>query len=133
MKDINRIAQELFDKIHSRFGNTSIGDDRAKSTDDPMLARFYNFDYKDNTGKNFGNVTVSIVDTSSLKVYFGKNLSQDMNHKQKRNWYNFLKELRLFAKRNLLKFDARDISRSGLNYKDIKQSSSVDKIGRAHV
>ena len=126
MKDINRIAQELFDKIHSRFGNTSIGDDNARSTDDPVLARFYNFDYMDNTGENFGNVTISIVDTNSLKVYFGKSLSQNMNTKQKKNWYQFLKELRHFAKRNLLKFDARDISRSGLNYKDIRQSSKVD-------
>lgn len=127
MKDLNRIAQELFDKIHSRFGNTTIGDENAKSTDDPMLARFFNFDYTDTSGKNYGNVTASIVDTDSLKVYFGKNLSQEMDEPQKKEWYEFLKQLRFFAKRNMMKFDARDISRSGLTYKDIRQSSKVDR------
>lgn len=127
MKDLNRIAQELFDKIHSRFGNTTIGDENAKSTDDPMLARFFNFDYTDTSGRNYGNVTASIVDTDSLKVYFGKNLSQEMDEPQKKEWYDFLKQLRFFAKRNMMKFDARDISRSGLTYKDIRQSSKADR------
>lgn len=126
MKDINRIAQELFDKVHSRFGNTTMADEKGTPTDDPEQARFLNFTYTDNTGKSFGIVTINIVDTKNLKVTYGKNVSKGMDSKQKKNWYEFLQNLRYFAKRVGLVFDARDISRSGLTAKDIRQSSRVD-------
>ena len=127
MRDINRIAEELFDKIHSRFGNTSVGDENAKSTDEPTNARFFNFDYVDPSGQNFGNVTVSIIDGETLKVYFGKSLSNEMDQSQRKNWYGFLRELRNFSKRNLMQFDARDITRSNLVKKDIEQASTIEK------
>lgn len=127
MRDIKRIAEELFDKIHSRFGNTSIGDENAKSTDEPTNARFFNFDYVDNSGQNFGNVTVSIIDGETLKVYFGKSLSNEMDQAQRESWYGFLRELRNFSKRNLMQFDARDITRSNLIKKDVEQASVIEK------
>ena len=132
MKNIERIAKELFDKIRSRFETITIGDENAKSTDQNEQARFFNFDYVGRDGTNFGNITISIVDTESLKLYFGRSLLNDMDQSQKRDWYEFLKQMRQFAKRNLLKFDARDISRSSLRPRDFQQISKNDRPYRAN-
>lgn len=131
MKNIDRIAKELFDKIRSRFETITIGDENAKSTDQNEQARFFNFDYVGRDGKNFGNITISIVDTESLKLYFGRSLLTEMDQMQKRDWYEFLKQMRQFAKRNLMKFDARDISRSSLRPRDFQQISKNDRPYRA--
>ena len=40
MKNIEKIAEELFNKIRSRFERVSIGTSEAESTDDPTKARF---------------------------------------------------------------------------------------------
>lgn len=126
MREIDKIATNLFEKIRSRFEGVNVGDENAKSTQDPEKARFFNFDYVSKDGVNFGNITVSLIDENSLKVYFGKNISQDLDESHKDEWFAFLRDLRQFAKRNLLTFDTRDIARSNLQLKDIKQQSKAD-------
>ena len=125
MRELQKIAQELFDKLRSRFDNINLGDENAKHTSDPEKARFFNFDYTDEHG-DYGNVTIAVQDGESLKIFFGKNISQNMEQKSQDDWYDFLRNLRFFAKRNLLTFDTRDISRSSLNLKDIRQASKSD-------
>lgn len=125
MRELQKIAQELFDKLRSRFENMNLGDENAKHTSDPEKARFFNFDYTDERG-DYGNVTIGIQDGESLKIFFGKNISKNMDEESQNNWYDFLRNLRYFAKRNLLTFDTRDISRSSLNVKDIRQASKSD-------
>ena len=132
MKNIERIAKELFDKIRSRFDTITIGDENAKSTDQNDQARFFNFDYIDVNGKNFGNITISIVDTESLKLYFGRSLLTEMDRQEKHHWYKFLRGMRKFAKRNLMKFDARDISRGNLRQRDFEKISKNDRPYRAN-
>lgn len=124
-REIEKIAEDLFEKIRSRFENVSLGNESAKATADPEKARFFNFDYMSN-GENFGNITVSLIDENSLKIYFSKNISEKLDEEQLKEWYEFLHGLRFFAKRNLLTFDTRDISRSNLQLKDIKQVSQSD-------
>ena len=124
-REVEKIAQDLFDKLRSRFEKISLGDEHGKHTSDPEKARFFNFDYSDDEDE-YGNVTIAILDGESLKVYFGKNISGDMDSDSKDQWYEFLKQLRFFAKRNIMTFDTRDISRSNLNLKDIKQQSKAD-------
>jgi hypothetical protein len=126
MREITKIGEALFEKIRSRFEDVSLGDETAKATTDPEKARFFNFDYQDSNGQGFGTVTISLIDENSLKIYFSKNISAEMDEAQRQEWYTFLRELRYFAKRNLLTFDTRDISRSNLNIKDIKQVSKTD-------
>lgn len=122
MLEIENIAENLFDKIRSRFDGVNIGDENAKATLDPVKARFFNFDF-DIEGESFGNITISIVDNNSLKVYFDKELDAGMDSEQKQIWYNFLKGLRKFAKRNMMSFDIRDIAKSGLNLRDLKHAN----------
>lgn len=123
MKNIEKISKELFDKIRSRFEGVVLGDEEANETTEPEQARFINFNYKSANGTVYGNVTVSLVDENSLKVYFNKNLTDNLEDPDTQEWYNFLKDLRYFAKRNLLTFDTRDINRDNLTIRDVKQIS----------
>ena len=125
MREIDKIAEGLFEKIRDRFEDVSLGNDKAKATSDPERARFFNFDYVVND-HNHGNITMSLIDETSLKVYFSKNISKDLNEDERHQWYSFLRELREFARRNLLSFEPRDITRSTLKHRDIAQQSKAD-------
>ena len=125
MREINKIAEGLFEKIRDRFEDVSLGDENAKATQDPERARFFNFDYIIDD-KNYGNVTISLIDELSLKIYFSKNISKDLDREERKKWYGFLRELREFAKRNLLSFEPRDITRSTLKHRDLQQVSKSD-------
>ena len=125
-KEVEAISSALFDKIRSRFANVTLGDEKAKACSDPTEARFFNFTYSGKDGAEFGNITISLIDETSLKVYFGQNISGEMDREQRKEWYEFLRNLRNFAKRNLLTFDTRDINKSNLELKDVKQQSKAD-------
>jgi hypothetical protein len=127
-KEIESIASALFDKIRSRFPNVTLGDENAKACSDPTKARFFNFTYSGEDGAEFGKVTISLIDKTSLKVYFGQNISGEMDREQRKTWYEFLRNLRLFAKRNLLTFDTRDINKSNLALQDVKQQSKSGEV-----
>ena len=133
MREIDKIAENLFDKIRSRFGNVNLGDDLAKQTQDPEKARFFNFDFEVD-GRLLGDVTISLIDEKSMKVYFGSDIMDNIakedgdqgENSYKEAWYDLLRNLRKFAKRNLLNFDTRDIAKSSLQIKDIKQQAKAD-------
>ena len=126
MRELDKISASLFEKIRAQFDHVSLGNDKANRTSDPERARFINFDYVGRDGENYGNVTLSFIDEDNLKVYFGSNITQALSETQEAEWYGFLKELRMFAKRNLLNFDVRDINRSNLDVKQLKQQSASD-------
>ena len=125
MKEIEKVAADLFDKVRSRFEDISLGDEAAKATTDPEKARFFNFDFEIN-GQSYGNITISIAESSSLKVYFSKNISEQLPEDLKQEWYDFLKDLRFFSKRNMMTFDTRDIARSSLTQRDVQTMAKTD-------
>ncbi len=126
MRELDKIAEELFDKIRARFDHVSIGNNKAERITDSSQARFFNFDYVSQDGENFGNITISLIDENSLKIYFSSNITENLNDEQLVEWYSFLKNIKNFAKRNMLTFDVRDINRSNLDLKDLKQQSNSD-------
>jgi hypothetical protein len=125
MREINKISEALFEKVRDRFEDVSLGDAKAKATQNPEEARFFNFDYVVD-GQNYGNITLSLIDEISLKIYFSKNISQNLQGDDRQKWYAFLRELREFSKRNLLSFEPRDITRSTLKHRDVQQVSKAD-------
>ena len=126
MIEIEKKAEKLFDKVRSRFETVSLGDEKAQATDDPASARFFNFNYVSKAGKDFGNVHLNIVDPDKLKVVYGQNLVAELDAEEQNEWFDFLRSLREFARRNLMTFDARDITRDQLTLKSIKQQSKSD-------
>ena len=126
MIEIEKKAEKLFDKVRSRFETVSLGDEKANATDDPASARFFNFNYVSRGGKDFGNVHINIVDPDKLKVVYGQNLVSKLDSEEQDEWFDFLRNLREFARRNLMTFEARDITRDQLTLKSIKQQSKSD-------
>lgn len=130
---IEQTSEELFDKIRSRFGDISIGDETAKSTLDPKKAKFFNFDFV-HDGKNYGNITISLIGDKALKIFYDKEITADLNPQDKAIWYRWLKGMREFARSNMKEFDVRDIAKSGLNLQDLKHlNRDSDKITKDEI
>lgn len=127
----DQIGAALFEKLRARFDKIAVGDEKTQRTTDPEKARYFNFNYVNNEGDSFGNVSVSITDDDGLKVFYGKNITAEMDDVQRKEWYDFLRDIRMFAMRNMLSFDTRDISRSSLRIQDLKQMSKADRSLRA--
>lgn len=119
MNSTHIISQDVFDKIRSRFQNLEMGDEDGGVTLDPKLARFFDFDFIVE-GKNLGRVSISINERGTLKVFYSQGILEDTNDFVKDLWYDFLREMRMFAKRRLLRFDTRDITKSNLNKNDFQ-------------
>jgi len=117
MDATNNIATDLFYKIRSRFKGLKLGNEVGQITINPEEARFFDFDYMEGE-KAIGHVSISLAESNSLKVYFSTGISESMDVGQKKNWYGFLKELRVFAKRRLMSFDTRDIAKDNLDRRD---------------
>lgn len=113
----NNIATDLFYKIRSRFTGLKLGTDAGEITISPEDARFFDFDFMEGE-MPIGHVSISLAEPNSMKVYFSTGITESMNTAQKNNWYAFLKELRIFAKRRLLHFDTRDIAKDNLDKRD---------------
>jgi len=119
MNAIQIISQDVFDKVRSRFQNLEMGDALGAVTIDPNEARFFDFDFV-NEGVNLGRVSISLNDTGSLKVYYSQGITENQDEPAKQLWYNFLREMRLFAMRRLLRFDTRDIAKNNLDKNDFQ-------------
>ena len=117
MKPTEKIANDLFQSLRTRFSPINIGDENAEVTTDPSAARFFSFVYEEN-GKKMGPVSISIITNRSLKVYYSHSMVKELQKSQ--DWYNFLKEMRFFSKQNLLAFDARDIQKDQLDTRDFE-------------
>lgn len=113
----NNIATDLFYKIRSRFSGLKLGTESGEITIIPEDARFFDFDYMEGETA-IGHVSISLAEQNSMKVYFSHGITETMDTNQKNNWYGFLKELRIFAKRRLLNFDPRDIAKDNLDQRD---------------
>jgi hypothetical protein len=116
-KNLNIIAKELFGKIRTQFPKIKLGDADSAVTDKPEDARFFNFEYTQD-GKMLGNVDISLSEDDGLVVIYSNDIVKEQGDSSKKQFFNFLKELRELAKQNLMNFDIRDISRSNLEKRD---------------
>jgi hypothetical protein len=119
MNIIEFIAQDVFDKVRGRFSNLEMGDENGAVTTNPKSARFFDFDFMIE-GHNVGRVSVSLNELGSLKIYYSKGITEDTDSITLGMWYDFLKEMRYFAKRRMLRFDTRDITKGNLNKNDFQ-------------
>ena len=119
MNAIELIAQDLFDKVRSRFSNLQMGDENGGVTVDPTEARFFDFDFVVE-GNNLGRVSMSINNLGTLKLFYSQGILEGHDPITTEYWYDFLKEMRQFAMRRILRFDARDISKGNLEKSDFQ-------------
>lgn len=117
MTGLDSIAKQLFEKIRSRFPKIVMGDENGAPTADESQARFYDFDWVVND-ENQGAVSISISEGEALKIYYSQNMLENLPEPIENEWYNFLKEMRFFAKKHMMGFDTRDIAKSNLDKRD---------------
>lgn len=129
MRPIEKTSEDLFQKLRSRFSPITLGDENAESTADPMKARIFNFMYKEGDS-DIGYVSISLTNNRALKVYYGNDVLENVSNKA--DWYHLLRDLRGFAKRNLLAFDARDLAKNQLEPRDFKFISQQDGSYKDH-
>ena len=116
MKNLDLIAEELFNKVRGRFPSVTIGDVEGKVTNVPKDARYFDFDFKEGE-INLGKVSISLTE-DAIEVMYADNFVGEQDEITKDKWYNFLKELRQFSKKRLMKFDTRNINKSNLDRRD---------------
>lgn len=116
-KNLSNIADELFGKIRTQFPKVKLRDENRESTDEPELARFFNFDYHHNRVP-LGSIDISISEKDGLVIIYSNDIVEEKDEFVKNKFYNFLQELREFAKQRLMSFDTRDISKSNLDKRD---------------
>ena len=124
MKKLEIIADELFNKIRGRYPKITLGDSDSTIVNDPKTARFFEFEVAPNRKVN---VTL---DGESLTMLYNNTLFDQSETTQRKGWFDFLKELRQFARKRMLTFDTRDITKSNLDKRDfayLSQEKSGDK------
>jgi len=121
--NIENTAQDLFDKIRNEIQNIKLGDEEGKalSPDKIDQARIFNFEYMNkDSDKPYGAVLISIIDPRSMGIYYGLDMAKNMSPEDQKDWTNWLKEMRRFAKKHLMNFDVRDITRSNFTKRDLE-------------
>tara|TARA_B110000971_G_scaffold221113_1_gene266961 strand:+ start:1016 stop:2926 length:1911 start_codon:yes stop_codon:yes gene_type:complete len=116
MNNLEPVSEKLFAKIRGRFPSVTIGDGQGTVTDDPKLAKYFDFDYKEGQ-EVLGKVSITL-DEEGVVVLYNQDFMAEAGESEKNNWYNFLKEIRIFAKKHMLNFDTRDITKSNLDKRD---------------
>jgi hypothetical protein len=94
--------------LDARTGKPPLDDQGAP---DPENADMFTFDWVADSGKNYGTVVCLLGADNNFEVYFGDNLGRGMEFDDKADWYEFLDQLRNFAKRNLLRYDLQNLRR----------------------
>jgi hypothetical protein len=116
-KNLNPIAAELFGKIRTQFPKIKLGDANSDVTDREEDARFFEFDFV-KKGINLGTVSVDISEDDGLVVIYSNEITDGQPAGVARQWFNFLRELREFAKQNMMKFSIIDTTKSNLDKRD---------------
>lgn len=118
MKNLDTVAKELFNKIRGRFPSVTVGNESAEITNEPNQGRFFEFDFA-----NGKKVSISL-DEQDLTIMYSKDLFSETEEILKDKWFDFLKEMRIFAKKRMLNFDTRDITKSNLDKRDYEYLST---------
>lgn len=118
--NLDKIAQDLYGKIQTRFSNINIGDENANvlsKKEDIPKARFFEFEYEEN-GEPLGTVAITLDANDGVVVQVSGDLVNDNDDTTRHGAYKFLRGFRQFAKDRLLNFDIQNIGKSNLDKRD---------------
>jgi len=114
--NLDKIAQELYGKIRTRFSDVTFGDEEGKilsREEDIPNARFFEFEYKDH-GEVLGTVTITLSQKKGVFVQ----LSGDLVDSKHPTAFKFIRSLRDFARSRLLNYDEINIGKNNLDKRD---------------
>jgi len=94
-------ARKLFDLLVSRDFDPEMLDVTGKPAPDPAEAEIFSFDFRAQSGKDYGTVVIMLNHDGDMEVYYADNVGKTMENEQdKTDWFNFLGQLKDFATRN---------------------------------
>jgi hypothetical protein len=114
--NLDKIALDLYGKIQTRFPNIQVGDesgDVITRKKEMNKGRFFEFEYKED-GESLGTITITLDEDEGIVVQ----LAGDLVDKKHPRCGEFLKGLRIFAKKRLLKYDEQNIGKDSLDKRD---------------
>ena len=117
--NLSVISEQLFNSVKGRFGNLTIGDENGDVTNVPAEARFFDFDFGPQQNP-IGKVSISLDEETGITIIYNKDMIDENYGQHKQDWFTFLKDMRAFSKKRLLKFEVRDITRTNLQKRDYK-------------
>jgi hypothetical protein len=104
-------ARKLFDLLVSRDFEPEILDVTGKPAADPSKAEIFSFDFRAESGKDYGTVVIMLTDTGDLDVYCADNVGKTMEGSDKEDWFQFLEQLKNFAVRtNRMNFGVKNLN-----------------------
>ena len=94
-------ARKLFDLLVSRDFDPEMLDVSGKPAPDPAEAEIFSFDFRAQSGKDYGTVVIMLNHEGDMEVYYADNVGKTMENEQdKTEWFEFLGQLKDFATRN---------------------------------
>ena len=118
--NLDKIAQELYGKIQTRFSDIKIGDEHAEvlsKKEDIPKARFFEFEYEED-GESLGTIAITLDADDGIVVQVSGDLVNDRDSTTHHGAYKFIRSFRQFAKDRLLNFDIQNIGKSNLDKRD---------------
>ena len=118
--NLNKIAQDLYGKIQTRFRNIKIGDENAEvlsKKEDIPKARFFEFEYEED-GEPLGTIAITLDPEDGIVMQVSGDLVDDEDKTTHHGAYKFIRGFRQFAKDRLLNFDVQNIGKSNLDKRD---------------
>jgi hypothetical protein len=106
----NSLANQLNNMLLTKDFSPEMTDAKGKHVLNPDDAELFNFDFKVGD-RNYGTVVILLGADKNLEVYYGDNLGRGMEEQDREAWYDFLYQVRMLAKSNMMKYDLQDISR----------------------
>ena len=104
-------AQQLYDMLVSRNFDPELLDSSGRPSEDPSETEIFSFDFQTESGNDYGTVVIMLGDNNDMEIYFGDNIGRGMEVDDKKEWFDFLYQLRMFAKRNLMTFGLKNLNR----------------------
>ena len=101
-------ARKLFDLLVSRDFDPEMLDSSGKPAADPAETEIYSFDFRAQSGKDYGTVVIMLGDDNDLEVYCSDNVGRSMEGDDKNDWFAFLEQLKNFAVRNFMTFGIKN-------------------------
>ena len=104
-------ALKLFDLLTSRDFDPNMLDVTGKPAADPAEAEMFSFEYRAESGKDYGTIVILLGDDGELTVFCADNVGRTMEGEDKQSWFAFLEQLKDFSIRNHMSFGIKNINR----------------------
>ena len=118
--NLDKIAQDLYGKIQTRFPDIQMGDENAavlSKKEDIPKARFFEFEYTED-GEPLGTIAITLDADDGVVVQVSGDLVNDNDDTTHHGAYKFIRSFRQFARDRLLNFDVQNIGKSNLDKRD---------------